>query len=98
MVRARLLLLAVLLVWGLLSGSALMAIFPGQFQLVEEHEEKPHRSPTSSIIVAQDPRAPHDSVEPAGSWRLERTCRRAAISTARLARQVRAERIAPLRL
>lgn len=97
MVRARLLLLAVLLVWGLLSGSALMAIFPSQFQLVEEHEEKPHRSPTSSIIVAQDPRAP-DSVEPAGSWRLERTCRRAAISTARLARQVRAERIAPLRL
>lgn len=98
MARVRLLLLALLLVWGLLSGSALMAIFPGQFQLVEEHEEKPHRTPSASIVIAHLPRTPRVGVEPDGSWRLERTCRRAATSAARLARDVRAERVAPLRL
>jgi hypothetical protein len=98
MARARLLLLAVLLVWGLLSGSALMAIFPAQFQVVEEHEEKPHRAPTGSVFAAQDPRTPRVSIDQPETARLERTCRRAAMTTARLAQRVRAERITPLRL
>ncbi len=99
MARARLLLLAVLLVWGLLSGSALMAIFPAQFQqIVEEHEEKPHRAPTGSVFAAQDPRTPRVSIDQPETARLERTGRRAVVITARLTRRLRAERIAPLRL
>lgn len=99
MVRARMFLLAVLLVWGLLSGSALVAIFPTQFQVVEEHEEKPHRAPTGSLIQAQAPRDPRVSVEPVEAGpRIARLCRRSAVDTIRLAQHVRAERLGPLRL
>lgn len=97
MVRARLLMLAVLVVWGLLSGSALMAIFPAQFQVVEEHEEKPHRAASEALIEAQVPQAP--GADLAGPASLSpRTCRRAAPTAARLARHVRPERSVPLRL